>query len=96
MRRLDWKLLKSRYSINPRLVTKTGEPFSVARVTDSAVYVELQSGRTEYISRANLEKAVDLLNRGERLQGPKDYRDKVYDQRPAYAWAILRDMGLVS
>ena len=45
------------------------------------------------MSRENLERAVELINAGQVLRGPADYRKKVYDRRPAYAWAILRDMG---
>jgi len=26
-------------------------------------------------------------------EGPKDYRDQVADDRPAYAWAILHELG---
>jgi len=49
----------------------------------------------EYVSRENLEKAVQLISNGIVLEGPSDYRRLVYDQRPAYAWAILKDMGVI-
>lgn len=94
MGKMDWEKLKARYRENPLSHTKTGVEFRVAGVTDDAVFINLPS-KDEYISRENLEKAVELINEGTRIKGPSDYRKKVYDQRPAYAWAILRDMGLI-
>jgi hypothetical protein len=91
---LDWKSVRERYTQNPVSHTKRGNPFRVSRVTDTAIYVDLLSGE-QYISRANLEQAVHLINEGQRIEGPADYKRLVYDQRPAYAWAILRDMGFV-
>lgn len=91
---LDWENLKEKYEKNPVIYTKKGEEFKVSRVTDTAVYINLPSGE-EYISRENLEKAVQLTNNGIVLEGPSDYKRLVYDQRPSYAWAIMRDMGII-
>jgi len=92
MEKLDWERLKAKYRENPVSHTKTGIEFRVTKVTDEAIFIDLPS-KDEYISRENLEKAVELINEGQKLKGPYDYRKHVYDQRPAYAWAILRDMG---
>lgn len=94
MKELNWSELRRKYENNPKSTTKSGKIFMISRITNSAIYIDLPSGE-EYISRANLEKAVELINRGQRIEGPSDYRNLVYDQRPAYAWAILRDMGLI-
>ena len=94
MKDLDWKILRQRYKENPVSHTKTGKEFRVSRVTSTAIYIDLPSGE-EYISRENLKKAVDLIHNGIVLEGPADYRRLVYDQRPTYAWAILRDMGFI-
>ena len=94
MIKLDWEKLRARYSKDPNSRTKNHIAFKVARVTDVGVFIDLPS-RHEYISRENLEKAVELINSGEGIKGPSDYRKKVCDQRPAYAWAILRDMGCI-
>ena len=94
MDKLDWERLRARYRENPVSHTKTGKEFRVAKVTDEAVFIGLPS-KDEYVSRENLERAVELINAGQVLRGPTDYRKKVYDQRPAYAWAILRDMGFI-
>ena len=91
---LDWKKVWDRYSRNPRSKTKVGKAFDILRVLDTGLYIDLPS-REEYISRKNLERAVDLIESGIQIRGPGDYRRLVYDQRPAYAWAILRDLGFV-
>ena len=94
MGKFNWEKLKARYRENPVSHTKTSVEFKVARVTKEAIFIHLPS-KDEYISRKNLEKAVELINKGEDIKGPGDYRQKVCDQRPAYAWAILRDMGFI-
>ena len=94
MSELDWNQVREKYSGNPITFTKTGKEFRVSRVTETAIYIDLPSGE-EYVSRENLERAVTLVQRGIRLNSPSDYKRQVYDQRPAYAWAILRDLGFV-
>ncbi len=94
MKTLDWERLKQRYQENSVSHTKSGKEFRVSRVTGTALYIDLPSGE-EYVSRENLEKAVQLISNGIVLEGPSDYRRLVYDQRPAYAWAILKDMGVI-
>lgn len=94
MKNLDWETLKQKYKESPVSYTKTRKEFRISRVTNTAIYIDLPSGE-EYISRANLEKAIDLINNGIVMEGPADYKRLVYDQRPAYAWAILKDMGFV-
>ena len=93
MGKLDWDKVIKRYTRDPVSYTKTGKEFIVSKVTDSAIYIKLPSGE-EYISRANLEYAAHLINCSHKIEGPADYKRKVADQRPAYAWAILRDMGV--
>lgn len=93
MKMLDWEKLKERYLKNNMSTTKIGENFSVI-VAGNTLYIDLPSGK-QTVSRKCLEKAVDLLNKGETISGPADYRNKVCDERPAYAWAILRDMGFI-
>jgi len=92
MPKLDWEEVKARFSQNPVSYTKTGKQFRVSRITDDAIYIDLPSGE-QYVGRLLLEKAVNLLNAGRIIQGPADYKRLVYDQRPSYAWTILRDMG---
>lgn len=94
MKILDWENVKKRYEENPFSFTKDDKKFKISKVTDTAIYINLPSG-DQYISKKNLEKAVQLINNGIFLEGPSDYKRLVYDQRSSYAWAILNDMGLI-
>ncbi|MHA1920969.1 MAG: hypothetical protein ACTSWX_14570 [Promethearchaeota archaeon] len=94
MKNLNWETLKQRYEENPISYTKTRKEFRISRVTNTAIYIDLPS-KEEYISRENLEKAINLINNGIVLEGPADYKRLVYDQRPTYAWAILKDLGFI-
>ena len=94
MKKLNWEILKQRYKENPISYTKTRKEFRISRVTNTAIYIDLPS-KEEYISRENLEKAINLINNGIVLEGPADYKRLVYDQRPTYAWAILKDLGFI-
>ncbi len=91
---LEWEEVRNLYNRNPTSKTKRGKKFIVKRVLDNGLIIDLPSGE-EYISREKLESAVDLIERGTQISGPADYRKLVYDQRPAYAWAILRDLGFI-
>jgi len=94
MGHLNWEEVKKKYENNPSSMTETGRKFRVIRATNTAIYVDLPSGE-HYISRKNLEKAAGLINQGRRIMGPADYGVVVCDERPAYAWAILRNMRIV-
>jgi len=94
MKNLNWETLKQRYEENPISYTKTRKEFRISRVINTAIYIDLPS-KEEYISRENLEKAINLINNGIVLEGPADYKRLVYDQRPTYAWAILKDLGFI-
>lgn len=91
---LDWDKVKARYRSNPISRTKRGRMFRVSRVTETAVYVDLPS-KEEPVSRRLLEKAVGLVNQGRVIEGPADYKRLVGDERPSYAWTLLRDLGFV-
>ena len=92
---MDWEPVRRLAAMQVDLLTIKGVRFSVVGATDNTVIVEVSSGRRHTISRANLERAVELLHQGEILAGPSDYRNKVADDRPAYAWAILRELEYV-
>ncbi len=92
---MDWEPVRRLVAMQVELPTITRERFWLVGATDNSVTVEVSSGRRYSISRRNLERAIELLRRGETLAGPSDYRNKVADDRPAYAWAILRELGYV-
>ncbi len=90
---VDWDRVRS-LEQRSDLKTKTGKPFFISRVTESIVFIDLPSGE-QSVCRANLERAERLVLSGTRLEGPLDYRRLVADERPAYAWAILCQLGIV-
>ncbi|MCW3999512.1 MAG: hypothetical protein NWE93_04680 [Candidatus Bathyarchaeota archaeon] len=94
MSKLDWKVIESRFCSNSISKTKTGKSFKVLKITKEEIIIDLPA-KEQYVSRKNLEKAVELLSQGTVIGGPADYRRLVADERPAYAWAILRDFGFV-
>lgn len=63
-------------------------------MTKKVIYIDLPNGE-QSVSRVMLEKAVQIIRKGRRIEGPADYKRLVADERPTYAWAILRDMGFV-
>ncbi len=93
MRQLNWEEIKNLADRKSTLLTKTRVPFQVVAASEETITVRVRSGEEHTISRVNLEKAVHILQAGVAINGPKDYRDQVADDRPAYAWAILHELG---
>ena len=90
---LNWEEIQKLADRKATLLTKTRVPFQVVAASEQTITVRVRSGEEHTISRVNLEKAVHILQAGVAINGPKDYRDQVADDRPAYAWAILRELG---
>lgn len=95
MRQLNWEEIKNLADRKSTLLTKTRVPFQVVAASEETLTVRVRSGEEHTISRTNLEKAIQQVQTGAVLNGPKDYRDQVADDRPAYAWAILRELGYI-
>lgn len=91
---LDWGLVVRRYTEQPYVTTKTGETQRIAEVTETALIMDLLGGR-QSVSRKNLEYAVALIESGRTIRTVSDYRQMVADERPAYAWAVLRDFSYI-
>ena len=92
--KLEWDKVKERYKNNPLTYTKDGDKFQVGIITETTIFLDLPCGE-KVIRRKNLEKAVQLLNNGEKISNPEDYIKLVSDERSSNAWAILRDMGFI-
>jgi hypothetical protein len=92
--KLDWDKVKERYKKDPATYTKDGTKFQIGRITDTTIFLDLPCGERP-IRRINLEKAVQLLTKGEKIIEPEDYIKLVKNERSANAWAILRDMGFI-
>jgi hypothetical protein len=93
VKQLNWSELKNLADRKATLQTKTGVPFQIIAMSEETLTVRVQSGEEHTISRKNLGKAVEKIQAGVVLSGPKDYCDQVADDRPAYAWAILKHFG---
>lgn len=89
---MDWQAVLDWAPEKPELSTKNGKPFWIARASEASVTFTISTGRQCTVLRSNLEKAVRLLRQGETLNGPSDYRQKVADDGPTYAWALLREL----
>jgi len=92
MRQLNWEEIKNLADRKSTLLTKTRVPFQVVAASEETLTVRVRSGEEHTIGRTNLEKAVQKVQAGAILNGPKDYRHQIADDRPAYAWAILREL----
>ncbi len=93
MKQQNWNEIQNLADRNATLLTKTRVPFQIITASEIALTVRVSSGEEHTISRANLEKAIEKIQMGVVLSGPKDYRDLIADDRPAYAWAILKHLG---
>ena len=94
--KLKWETLKELAERKTQIRTITGKPFHIARATETALTIEVGSGRRHTIQRINLEKAAAILGEGTIINGPKDYAIKVCDEGSSYAFAILKELGYVS
>jgi hypothetical protein len=92
--KLDWNKIIERYKKDPITYTKDGTKFQIGKITDTTIFLDMPC-REQPIRRKNLEKAVNLINKGEKINDPEDYIKLVKNERSANAWAILRDMGFI-
>jgi len=93
MKQLNWNEIQNLGDRNTTLLTKTRVPFQIVATSEIALRVRVRSGEEHTISRANLEKAIEKVQTGVVLSGPNDYRNLIADDRPSYAWAILKYLG---
>lgn len=95
MKQMNWEEIHGLANRKATLKTKTHKSFQIVSVTDNALTVQVSSKEFHTVSRSNLEKAVMKLQAGVILDRPKDYREEIADDRPTYAWAILRELGYI-
>ena len=92
---MDWKRVQKLAGANAELRTITGQPFRIISVSERIVTIEVSTGKKHTITHGNLNRAEQLLLQSQLMAGPGEYRIKVTDQRPAYAWVILHKLGYV-
>lgn len=91
---LDWNDVTKRYTENKFITIKNGEKREIKKITNKTIIIFLPSG-DQSISRKNLERAVEIIEAGHYIGGPSDYRKMVADDRPTYAYGVLKDLGYV-
>lgn len=92
---LNWQAVQALVDRRAVLLTLRGRPFRVLGLTETGVIVGPRTGWQYTFGRADLERAVALLEQGETIAGPGDYRRKVSTTQPSYAWGILHALGYV-
>ena len=95
MNQLNWDEIQNLADRKATLFTKNRVQFQLVAASEATLTVRVSSGEEHSLSRKNLEKAVAKIQAGMSLKGPQDYRDLIADDRPAYAWAILRHLGYI-
>lgn len=93
MGRLNWNRVRNLQYQKKK--TKNGKKFHVEKVTKGAVIVRPNQGRRHRVNRKYLEEAVRRINQGVVLNGPGDSRREIGDDKPSYAWPIVRNLSYV-
>lgn len=96
---LDWSKVKKKYGKGAKVPTIAGGKFlQIVGVDDESIQIETPLWSAK-LPRANLEKAVDLIERGAISRDPGlfvgDYMLQVADQRANSVAHILRDLGFL-
>ena len=65
---LDWEIIKARYSSNSINYTKTGKPFRIRIIPESAMFIDLPSNE-QIVRKTNLERVVDLISQRSIIEG---------------------------
>lgn len=89
---INWSAIQQLTESQATLHTKRSEPFHIVAVRNNTVLIKPQTGQQYTINRDSLEKAVAYIQRGGTIAGPGEYKTKIADDRPSYAWAILRHL----
>lgn len=94
---LDWSVVKKKYGNGAEVPTVAGgKTLTVTGADDEAIYIENPLWKAK-LSRANLEKGVQLIEEGVIDRNPgffvEDYRIYVTDERSTSAAHILSDLG---
>lgn len=97
---LDWTQVKKKYGKGAEVPTVAGgKTLTVTGADDEAIHIKSPLW-TAKLSRANLEKGVELIEQGVIARDPglfvEDYRIYVTDERATSAAHILRDLGILN
>jgi hypothetical protein len=95
---LDWEEVKRRYGAGAQVPTVAGgKTLEVTGADDEAIYIRGGSLWKDVLPRADLEKAVALLEDGTLSRLPvafvEDYHERIAPTRGTSAAHVLRDLG---
>lgn len=94
---LDWSYVLERYRDGSDVASLPGTAtLSVSGADEEKIYVSHRLWKAS-LSRENLERAIDLVEKGEMTRNAADfidqYRTVVADERPTTAATVLKDLG---
>lgn len=94
---LDWAYVVERYRDGAEVASLPGTAtLSVSGADEEKIYVKHRLWKAS-LSRENLERAIDLVEKGEMTRKAADfidqYRTVVADERPTTAATVLKDLG---
>lgn len=95
---LQWNDIKEKYGNDGSFTSLTGQKeFKVKEVTDDEIVFETAVSRNAKIKRENLEKAVDMIEKGEMQRNPDrlldKYKDTITHSRATVTVCLLQDLG---
>lgn len=94
---LDWSHVLDRYRDGADVASLPGAAtLSVSGADDEKIYVAHRLWKAS-LSRENLERAINLVEKGELPSNSTDfidqYRNVIADERPTTAATVLKDLG---
>ena len=98
---LDWEDVRRRYAAGARVPTVAGgKALDVTGVDDEGIHIRGGSLWTDVIPRRDLERAAELLERGELSRRPvafvEEYHETIAATRGTSAAHILKDLGYIA
>ena len=85
----SWKELTAFFREQPEVKTRLGKKFYVKHITDYGLFC-LVPEEIIFISREDIEKALELISQGKRISSPRDYLQYVSKNYPSYAYGIIK------
>lgn len=94
----EWGDLKDAYGDNGSFESLTGsKEFKVREVTDDELIFETAVSRNAVIERTDLEKAIEMIERGEMHRDPdqllEEYKNTITHSRATATVCLLNDFG---
>ena len=94
---LNWSDVLERYRDGAEVASLPGTAtLAVSGADEEKIYVTHRLWKAS-LSRENLERAIDLVEKGEMTRNAADfidqYRSAVADERPTTAATVLKDLG---